>query len=71
MAYRVRQGRPFVAPPTGMGYTASFLYQMDHIGQEDYKPSPVLAKALDVLFILHADHELNASYVPLFREDSI
>lgn len=61
MAYRVRQGRSFVTPPTGLSYTASFLYQMDFLGQEGYKPSPVLAKALDVLFILHADHELNAS----------
>ncbi|KAF7316775.1 Citrate synthase [Mycena chlorophos] len=61
MAYRVRQGREFVTPPTGMSYTASFLYQMDYLGQEDYTPNPVLVKALDVLFLLHADHEMNAS----------
>nr|GAT60691.1 peroxysomal citrate synthase [Mycena chlorophos] len=61
MAYRVRQGREFVTPPTGMSYTASFLYQMDYLGQEDYAPNPVLVKALDVLFLLHADHEMNAS----------
>jgi citrate synthase len=40
----------------------SFLYQMDHAGQQDYVPNPVLEKALDVLFLLHADHELNASW---------
>jgi citrate synthase len=34
---------------------------MDHLAEDDYKPSPVLAKALDLLFILHADHELNCS----------
>lgn len=62
MAYRVRQGRSFVTPPTGFSYTGSFLYQMDHLGQEGYKPSPTLSKALDILFILHADHEMNASY---------
>jgi citrate synthase len=39
-----------------------FLYQMDHQGQRDYVPNPVLSKALDVLFLLHADHELNASW---------
>jgi hypothetical protein len=39
-----------------------FLYQMDHQGQREYVPNPVLSKALDVLFLLHADHELNASW---------
>ncbi|KIO34365.1 hypothetical protein M407DRAFT_127812 [Tulasnella calospora MUT 4182] len=70
MAYRVRQGRPFVTPPTGLSYTASFLYQMDHLGQEDYVPSPTLAKALDILFILHADHELNASSTTVLQTGS-
>ena len=88
MAYRVRQGREFVTPPTGLSYTGSyvaftllrcngrclsqnsFLYQMDHIGQEDYKPNPVLEKALDVLFLLHADHELNASTTTVLQTGS-
>ena len=61
MAYRVRQGRDFVTPPSGLSYTASFLYQMDHLGEENYTPNPILEKALDVLFLIHADHELNAS----------
>ncbi|KAI0303804.1 peroxysomal citrate synthase [Multifurca ochricompacta] len=70
MAYRVRQGREFVIPPAGLSYTGQFLYQMDHLGQKDYKPSPVLEKALDVLFLLHADHELNASCTTVLQTGS-
>ncbi|KAF8920417.1 peroxysomal citrate synthase [Mucidula mucida] len=70
MAYRVRQGREFVTPPTGMSYTGSFLYQMDHIGEEKYVPNPVLEKALDTLFLLHADHELNASATTVLQTGS-
>ncbi|OCH95352.1 peroxysomal citrate synthase [Obba rivulosa] len=70
MAYRVRQGRDFVTPPTGLSYTGSFLYQMDHIGEENYVPNPVLEKALDVLFLLHADHELNASCTTVLQTGS-
>lgn len=70
MAYRVRQGREFVTPPTGMSYTGSFLYQMDHMGEDHYKPNPVLEKALDVLFLLHADHELNASSTTVLQTGS-
>ncbi|OSD06613.1 peroxysomal citrate synthase [Trametes coccinea BRFM310] len=70
MAYRVRQGRNFVTPPTGLSYTGSFLYQMDHIGEEDYMPNPVLEKALDVLFLIHADHELNASCTTVLQTGS-
>ena len=47
-----------------------FLYQMDHLGQKGYKPSPVLEKALDVLFLLHADHELNASCTTVLQTGS-
>ncbi|KAG6853971.1 hypothetical protein C0991_011833 [Blastosporella zonata] len=70
MAYRVRQGRDFVTPPTGLSYTGSFLYQMDHLGEENYVPNPVLEKALDVLFLLHADHELNASATTVLQTGS-
>ncbi|KAF9520923.1 hypothetical protein BS47DRAFT_413252 [Hydnum rufescens UP504] len=70
MAYRVRQGRSFVTPPLGMSYTGSFLYQLDRAGEERYKPSPVLERALDVLFILHADHELNASSTTVLQTGS-
>jgi len=70
MAYRIRQGRSFVTPPTGFGYTGSFLYQMDKVGEERYRPNPVLERALDVLFILHADHELNASSTTVLQTGS-
>ncbi|KAH8092652.1 peroxysomal citrate synthase [Cristinia sonorae] len=70
MAYRIRQGREFVTPPTGLSYTASFLYQMDHIGEENYVPNPVLVKALDTLFLIHADHELNASCTTVLQTGS-
>ncbi|KAH0833027.1 citrate synthase-like protein [Lanmaoa asiatica] len=82
MAYRVRQGREFVVPPTGMSYTESFLFQLDHLSHSDafpttstpggtaYKPHPVLVRALDILFILHADHELNASSTTVLQTGS-
>ncbi|PCH42189.1 peroxysomal citrate synthase [Wolfiporia cocos MD-104 SS10] len=70
MAYRVRQGRDFVTPPVGLSYTGSFLFQMDHLGEEDYVPNPVLEKALDVLFLIHADHELNASCTTVLQTAS-
>ncbi|EGN98898.1 hypothetical protein SERLA73DRAFT_53721 [Serpula lacrymans var. lacrymans S7.3] len=70
MAYRVRQGREFVTPPTGLSYTGSFLYQMDYLGHEDYRPNPVLEHALDVLFLLHADHEMNASSTTVLQAGS-
>jgi citrate synthase len=43
---------------------------MDHMGEEDYSPNPVLEKALDVLFLLHADHELNASCTTVLQTAS-
>lgn len=49
---------------------ARFLYQMDHLGEENYVPNPVLEKALDVLFLLHADHELNASCTTVLQTGS-
>lgn len=77
MAYRIRQGRDFVVPPTGMSYTESFLYQLDHLSPTDHlselhsnKPHPVLAKALDILFVLHADHEMNASSTTVLQTGS-
>lgn len=60
-AYRHRMGRPYVNPADGLGYTENFLYMLDKLGQTSYKAHPVLVKALDILFILHADHELNCS----------
>lgn len=43
---------------------------MDHMGEQDYVPNPVLEKALDVLFLLHADHELNASCTTVLQTAS-
>ena len=43
---------------------------MDHLGEENYVPNPVLEKALDVLFLLHADHELNASATTVLQTGS-
>ncbi len=60
-AYRHRIGRPYNYPNSTLGYTGNFLYMLDYMNQSDYEVNPVLAKALDVLFILHADHEQNCS----------
>jgi citrate synthase len=60
-AYRNRIGRPFNQPDNSLSYTANLLYMMDYMNQRDYEVNPVLAKALDLLFILHADHEQNCS----------
>ena len=59
--YRHRIGRPFNYPNAHLGYAENFLYMLDYMNQSNYAVNPVLAKALDVLFILHADHEQNAS----------
>jgi citrate synthase len=60
-AYRHRIGRPYNYPNSSLGYTGNFLYMLDYMNQQDYEVNPVLAQALDVLFILHADHEQNCS----------
>jgi len=58
MTYRFSMGLPFVLPNNAMSYTQNFLNMMYRIG-EDYSVDPVLARAMDILFILHADHEQN------------
>ncbi|HEX9924609.1 MAG TPA: citrate synthase [Anaerolineae bacterium] len=60
-AYRRRIGRPFNYPDSTLGYTGNFLYMLDHMNERDYQVNSTLAHALDVLFILHADHEQNCS----------
>ena len=60
-AYRRRIGRPYNYPDSSLGYTENLLYMMDYMNQGDYQVNPVLAKALDVLFILPAEHEQNCS----------
>ena len=61
--YRQRIGRPYnhPAPASNMSYTEHFLYMLDRLNETNYRPHPRLAKVLDVLFIIHADHELNCS----------
>ena len=60
-AYRHRIGRGYNYPSNDLGYTENFIYMMDRLSETDYSPHPQLARALDVIFILHADHELNCS----------
>ena len=59
--YRRRIGRPYNYPDSSLGYTENLLYMMDYMNQGNYEVNPILAKALDTLFILHADHEQNCS----------
>ncbi|BFZ57356.1 hypothetical protein PYCC9005_004408 [Savitreella phatthalungensis] len=63
MAYRLRIGRPFVQPRRDLGYVENFLFMLDSHGEvgEHWRPDPRIVKVLEVLFILHADHELNCS----------
>jgi citrate synthase len=60
-AYRHHRGLPFIYPENQLSYSANFLNMLFRIGVTEYTPSPVLERALDVLFILHADHEQNCS----------
>ncbi len=61
MAYRASVGMPFVYPDNGLNYAENFLSMMWRVAEPHYEPNPILARALDVLFILHADHEQNCS----------
>ena len=58
-AYRHSMGMPYVYPDNGLSYSENFLNMLFKMPSESYKPNSVIAKALDVLFILHADHEQN------------
>jgi citrate synthase len=60
-AYRRRIGRPFNYPDSTLDYTGNFLYMLDYMNEHDYEVNATLAHALDILFILHADHEQNCS----------
>ncbi|HKK94276.1 MAG TPA: citrate synthase [Longimicrobiales bacterium] len=59
--YRHHRGLPHVYPENELSYTANFLNMLFRIGVKQHHPNPVLERALDVLFILHADHEQNCS----------
>ena len=60
-AYKYSVGQPFMYPRNDMKYAENFLYMTFAVPCEEYKVSPVLARAIDRIFILHADHEQNAS----------
>ena len=60
-AYRHSAGLPLVYPDNDLSYAGNFLSMMYRISEPKYEPNPVLEKALDVLFILHLDHEQNCS----------
>jgi citrate synthase len=61
MAYKYTVGQPFVYPKNDLDYATNFLRMCFAVPAEDYKANPVLARAMDRIFILHADHEQNAS----------
>jgi citrate synthase len=60
-AYRHKTGKPYVAPDEEMSYSGNFLSMMFRPEQPGYRPDPLLVRALDILFILQADHEQNCS----------
>jgi len=61
MAYKYSIGQPFVYPRNDLDYTADFLHMCFAVPPQEYKVSPTIARAMDRIFILHADHEQNAS----------
>ncbi len=61
MAYKYTIGQPFVYPKNELDYSSNFLHMCFAVPCEEYKSNPVLARAMDRIFILHADHEQNAS----------
>lgn len=61
MSHKYSVGQPFVYPRNDLDYASNFLNMMFSTPCEEYKVSPVLAKAMDRIFMLHADHEQNAS----------
>ncbi|MFZ2030151.1 MAG: citrate synthase [Vitreimonas sp.] len=60
-AFKYHVGQPFISPRNELDYASNFLRMCFAVPAEDYKINPVMAKAMDVFFILHADHEQNAS----------
>ena len=61
MAYKYSLGQPFIYPRNDLGYAENFLHMLYAVPCEEYRPDPVLVKALDALLIIQADHEQNAS----------
>jgi citrate synthase len=60
-AHKYNIGQPFMYPRNDLSYSENFLYMFHAVPAEDYKPNPILTRAMDRIFILHADHEQNAS----------
>ncbi|VVB04319.1 unnamed protein product [Arabis nemorensis] len=60
-AYLKTVGKPHVLPLSNLSYIENFLYMLDSMGNRSYKPNPRLARVLDIIFILHAEHEMNCS----------
>ena len=60
-SYRVRIGRHQNQPNKDLGYIENFLYMVDHLSEKKYVSHPKLVKAFEVLFIIHAEHEVNCS----------
>ncbi|GIK96108.1 MAG: citrate synthase [Alphaproteobacteria bacterium] len=61
MAYKYSVGQPFMSPKNHLDYAENFLHMTFAVPAEDYEVNPVVARAMDRIFILHADHEQNAS----------
>ena len=61
MAFKYSHGQPFMYPQNSLSYAENFLHMTFAVPCEEYKVNPVLARAMDRIFILHADHEQNAS----------
>jgi citrate synthase len=61
MAYKYSIGQPFIFPKNDLDYASNFLHMCFAVPAEDYKVNPILARAMDRIFTLHADHEQNAS----------
>ena len=60
-AHKYNIGQPFMYPQNDLGYAENFLYMFNAVPAENYKVNPILARAMDLIMILHADHEQNAS----------
>jgi len=61
MTYKYNMGQPFMYPKNALSYVDNFLYMMFGTPCEEYKPNPVISRAMERVLILHADHEQNAS----------
>ena len=60
-AHKYNVGQPFMYPQNNLGYAENFLYMFNAVPAEPYEVNPILARAMDLIMILHADHEQNAS----------